>query len=367
MIIGGNRHRLLISFLLIAGNGFDIRSASAQFLKEPKASGKFEVREPISVMTFNVENLFDTKNDPDKEDHTYLPRELKKSPEHKIACKKIRGSARQKDCMNLDWSAAALATKIERLSAVILAVNDGKGPDLLFLSEVENTEVLEMLRQALKSAKYFPAVHIVGPDRRGIDVAIFSRFKLVEQAQLHLIPYTKDPGGILNSRGILEAKFSLASGENLTAFAIHFPAPYHPIDKRFAAFDHLRKLAENVAKEADIVIAGGDFNVKVEEDSTLYRQLASEHWYVSHLVGCERCLGTHYFRPKDSWSFLDAILLWRGRVGWRLDPQSIRVVNHVQGQVIQGSGIPLSFDPKAKTGVSDHLPVEVKLIKVDLE
>ena len=43
----------------------------------------------VSIMTFNVENLFDTAHDTGKKDYTFLPISKKKSKKHISGCKKI--------------------------------------------------------------------------------------------------------------------------------------------------------------------------------------------------------------------------------------------------------------------------------------
>ena len=44
----------------------------------------------ISVMSYNVENLFDSLDDPGKDDKAYLPYSLKQNEDHKEACNKVR-------------------------------------------------------------------------------------------------------------------------------------------------------------------------------------------------------------------------------------------------------------------------------------
>ncbi|MFW7379664.1 MAG: endonuclease/exonuclease/phosphatase family protein [Oligoflexus sp.] len=308
----------------------------------------------ISIGTYNVENLFDTNDDPNKSDETYLPLSQKKSPSHQKKCKKIRGAARQKECLTLDWSEEALAKKIKQLSSVILSMNQGRGPDVLILAEVENQNVLDLLNKELGAAQYRSAVHLDGSDGRGIDSAILSRFEIADKPKLHAIPYAKDRGGVLNSREILQANFHMPDKKRLTVFAVHFPAPYHPIEKRQAAFEHLNKIAAELT--ADLIIAGGDFNVKAEEDTRLYRHLAAPHWQVSHLHGCDTCIGTHYFAPRDSWSFLDAIMVWR-KSPWQIAPESVAVIHGAdEAELVARKG-----GKKGKQDISDHFPLYLEI------
>ena len=43
----------------------------------------------VSIMTFNVQNLFDNVDDPGKDDKAYLPIEAKQDPAHIAACNRI--------------------------------------------------------------------------------------------------------------------------------------------------------------------------------------------------------------------------------------------------------------------------------------
>ena len=72
---------------------------------------------------WNVENLFDVKNSPNRPD--WLQKQLKRELE--------------------GWNASQLNTKIKQLVKVIAAMNDDKGPDLLGCCEVESLGVLEKL------------------------------------------------------------------------------------------------------------------------------------------------------------------------------------------------------------------------------
>ena len=50
----------------------------------------------ISVMAYNVENLFDTQHDPGTEDFTYLPLSQKQTPQIKTYCHGLRSKKYQK-------------------------------------------------------------------------------------------------------------------------------------------------------------------------------------------------------------------------------------------------------------------------------
>ena len=55
-------------------------------------------------MAFNVENLFDAKDDPGKSDETYLPANKKKAKAHITKCKQITVRRWREQCLYWDWN-----------------------------------------------------------------------------------------------------------------------------------------------------------------------------------------------------------------------------------------------------------------------
>lgn len=324
---------------------------------------------PIFVMSYNVENLFDTEHDEGKDDWTYLPAQRKKTEDHKKRCAETSSSKqRSSECESFDWNENELKTKLERIGKIVSSVNNGKCADLLILVEVENMKVLERLRtEFLGACNYKPGILLEGGDRRGIDTAMLSRLERTGEPRLHSVDFvnSRRNGEKPQSRDILEASFKLPSGEVLTAFGIHFPAPYHPFMERVEAMETLNKVARKAAESAQIVIAGGDFNTNAKEDSRLYRATAAKDWQVSHLEGCRECLGTHYFKKEESWSFLDSIMVWKGgkehpNWKWSMDPESVALVKGFDFQT-DAEGLPIAWENASVPGQSDHLPVTVQI------
>ncbi|MCB0422529.1 MAG: endonuclease/exonuclease/phosphatase family protein [Bdellovibrionales bacterium] len=324
----------------------------------------------VSIMTYNVENLFDTAHDKGKDDLSFLPLSLKAQPKHKAECQKITNPRYKEQCLHQDWSDSVLEEKMQRLAQVILQVNNGRGADLVFLQEVENINVLKQLNDKyLKSAQYKHIVLLEGPDHRGIDTAFLSRLEMTTPPQLHKIPFkgksAEDQKKMEQSRSILQATFRLPTGTPLTAFAIHFPSPGHPSYWRKQAISHLNYLKSQVPKD-HLVIAGGDFNITAKEDqkNRLYQKELAEKWLVSHLIGCRQCKGTEFFSKGQSWSFLDALLFDKKfqdrQAPWQIDVTSISVAHRVP---LQNSsiGTPARFDKDNPVGVSDHWPVYARL------
>ena len=320
----------------------------------------------VTLMTFNVENLFDTRDDPAKLDDSFLPLASKRDAAHRVYCEGLRATSWREQCLTWDWNEQALATKLERLARAILQVNDGRGPDILALQEVENAAVLERLRaDYLGAAGYVTAVLIEGDDPRGIDVAFLSRLTLRGAPTLHRVAHGRGGGDV---RGILEATFQLPDGTLLTGYSAHFPAAGHSTATRMRAFEALNALAAGLP-HGRLRFAAGDFNVTADEARRTHvtDRLAASGWLAAHRVGCRDCRGSYYYAREREWSFLDMILVGQafepGREGpgWRLSPESVRLANSVPEQSMRG-GYPAGFELPAATGVSDHWPLVVDLI-----
>lgn len=105
----------------------------------------------VCIGFYNVENLYDTINQPNN-DEEYLPESGNK------------------------WNTAKYLKKLENLSKVISELAIDATPDgvaVLGLAEVENRGVLEDLVKTEKLKKRnYQIVHYDGPDKRGVDVAL---------------------------------------------------------------------------------------------------------------------------------------------------------------------------------------------------
>jgi len=318
----------------------------------------------VTVMTFNVENLFDNNDDPGKDDETYLRFADKQSASHITKCNKIAVESWRNQCLQFDWTDAVIDHKLTVLAETIRQVNDGRGADIIALQEVENVAILERLRtEFLADSGYLPAILIEGQDIRGIDVAFLSRLPLASPAKLHPLILEDYPDRIGDTRGVLEATFESPDGSLLTGFSVHFPAPFHPTEMRELAYEHLNSLRASLPADRN-TFAAGDFNTTGSEDRELgmLERFVRPYWTVAH-EQCQGCRGTQYYAPDDSWSFLDMILFAPGRgekTTWQIRADSVQIANRYAQQVTK-DGTPLRFDPVARIGVSDHWPVLLTL------
>jgi endonuclease/exonuclease/phosphatase family metal-dependent hydrolase len=342
---------MILSSLLAAISGL----FSSPFSLPPRPENR------ISVLSFNVENLFDAQDDPQKSDESYLPASEKGNSEHVARCRRIRIKKWREDCLHLDWSERLLKEKLRRISQVILAA--GGGPDLVLLQEVENLGILQRLaREFLASAGYTPVL-LEGADERGIDVGLLSRWPLAAPAKLHEIRFGSEfSGSEVATRGILEVHLKSPFGP-VRVFVVHLPSAFHPPRMRELALDELDRLSSAPRKE--LVLVGGDFNVSAREERRRGRikKAHSSRWRVSHLEGCRYCKGTSF---HGSWSFFDQIWMLRNSEawGWRLVPESIRVIQGLDFQQSSQAPGPLRFRRGSwgqVEGVSDHWPVYAEI------
>jgi hypothetical protein len=317
----------------------------------------------LTIMTFNVENLFDNLDDPGKDDGTYFALADKQNDAHRAACAKIEVRSWRDDCFELDWNDEVIDRKLRVVAEAILQIGDGRGADIIAFQEVENIGILERLRSDyLAAAGYLRSVLIEGDDLRGIDVAFLSRLPLAGEPALHPIAFADIPEErVRDTRGILQADFQLPDGSLLTGYAVHFPAPFHPTGMRETAYTRLNQLRAELPADRP-AFAAGDFNTTSKENAEkdLLGRLVRPHWTIAHEVGCDGCPGTQYYAPDDSWSFLDMIL-WspfreRGAdATWSIRADSVQLANKTAAQT-SASGTPARFDVADGRGVSDHWP-----------
>lgn len=163
-------------------------------------------QERYRIVSYNVENLFDTRNDPEKRDDDFTP------------------SGR------LHWTPAKYTDKLQKLSRALYAAGEGEFPVFIGLCEVENRQVVsDLITKTVLADADYEIVHQDSPDRRGIDVAFLYRKSCFRVISRQFIPvrssrdtamYTRD---ILYVSGIFTAKDSLRK-DTLHFFVCHFPS-----------------------------------------------------------------------------------------------------------------------------------------------
>jgi predicted extracellular nuclease len=279
-------------------------------------SGAFAVSKEdgsVRVMSYNVENLFDTEHDEGKSDYEFLP---KSNSLKAKGCKTVPSNFRRR-CFETDWTPERLQLKLKQIHRSVLSL--GALPDVLALSEVENRRVVEMLA---KEMGYQGVVLEEGGDGRGIDVGLmYNEDKLVYLG--HSARHPNDAVQGRPTRDILSVYFQLKADKNkntLVVYVNHWPSQAAPATKRYAVAEQLKKFIEDDRQKygEDLhVLATGDFNT-IDQDWPHPHNgvLLSEEWD-GHLVdaltlkspGYNFPLGTYFYYVKSVWNYLDRIFL----------------------------------------------------------
>lgn len=378
-------NKLVLSFIiLISGPGFAY------------AQGPIK---KITVLNYNVENLFNTIDDARKRDEDYTPEGRNK------------------------WTKSRLTDKLNQLARIIKnSTPDGRGPDVLLLTEVENRSVLNLLIKRLPK-KYPYRIHVESEDLRGIDNSIISRYpaKLINTYRVPNIPQydsslpqvsipgVNDKIRYLPTRRILEVDINVR-GRILKIILNHWTSRMAGVEKsehkRVSAAQVVRKVIDStlkINKRADILVAG-DFNDNPENTSIrkvikavgdrdavkqqLYRNSRKMKFYnlADQIVNLERLYklrkrypdlddfqelayeqllkrGTYFYHRNSEWDSFDQILVSPGLLdskGFKVVRRSFKIVSPNYSKDEGGAPIPYRINRstgKYIRGYSDHFGV----------
>lgn len=340
------------------------------FIFNSYSYGAQKLNHSLSVMTYNLENLFDTYHDVGKSDWTWTPKQFKdNSKEAQAYCSQMRNEYYKKSCFELDWNSSVLNKKIKNLSRVISSFSNGRGPDIVVFQEIENMNVLRLLvSQGLRKKGYHYMSLVEGLDSRGIDVAMISKYPIIKE-QYHnfsLLPYSKR-----STRGILEVEFRVGK-KAVTVFGNHWPSQGNVDETRMIAAQTLEEKV--MASRSDLVIATGDFNTSFDDElnglNTYILPIMEDIEVKARKLKKVMADGTHWFRGH--WQSLDKIFVKKQkRPSYKIDYQRFDIIFHkymsskyewidrFTGEVTVYQNVPTRFDPKSGKGYSDHLPVVV--------
>ncbi len=203
-----------------------------------------------SLMFYNVENLFDTVDDPKTADEEFTP-----------------GGDRH-------WTYKRLNNKLINLSKTILSASGWEPPEMIAMCEVENQVVLKMLleKTPLKSIPY-KIIHKESNDDRGIDVAFLYNARLFYPLAYRYYPLKSNDGSTVKTREILYVAGILNQQDTIHIFVNHWPSRYSGLletqDKRDLAAKTLRSLYDELFQNYHNpkVIIVGDFNDQPSDKS----------------------------------------------------------------------------------------------------
>lgn len=211
------------------------------------------------VMGYNVENLFDCENDPDKDDDEYLP----------------QGSRH--------WTKGRYYHKLQQIAKVITAAGQWSTPALIGLCEVENdSTIIHLLSKTPLRAQHYRYVMTNSPDRRGIDVALLyqrNKFAYIGH-HCHRITFQHNKGK--QSRDLLHVWGRVQTGDTLDIFVCHFPSrsggEKTTEPDRMEAAALLKKECSNLiaTRKTPYILIMGDFN-DAPSDISISQTLNAQH------------------------------------------------------------------------------------------
>lgn len=323
-----------------------------------KAPSEEECRKRILyVMFYNVENLFDTIDDPHKNDNDFLPDSKKK------------------------WDTKKYNSKINRIAEVLCNGKEKQFPDIVGLCEIENRKVLEDLinEKSLNKANY-EIIHDESPDQRGIDNALIfnnKRFKYISHKNINVD--LKEFNS--KTRDILFVKGIAGKNDTLHLFVNHWPSRRGGMEKsepkRIKAAQTLKNVVDSILKANPIanICIMGDFNDEPDNNS-VYKILGAKPLdYKGGRTLCNLSYnlfvndgGSYYYWRTKDWNMLDQFIvssaLFESKKGLRLISNEQYIFNPSWLMEIKGDEDKIPYRTFGKGylgGYSDHLPVYIKL------
>ncbi|MDC8002599.1 endonuclease [Aureisphaera galaxeae] len=300
-----------------------------------------------SIAFYNLENLFDTTDDPNTLDDDFTPDSDK------------------------DWNEKRYRKKLKKMGRVISNIgyeDVGYPPAILGLAEMENAAVLrDLIDSKFLKKKGYDFVHFDSSDERGIDTALLYRKKIFEviEANTYTVYLTNEFGERDYTRDILYVKGEL-EGQMLHLLVNHWPSRRKGTEetahKRIAAAKkNLEILDEIYANdpEARIVIMG-DFNDDPNSESI--KTLVNGELYNPMEVLLTKYEGT--LKHRENWHLFDQIIISHNFLKGHENPfrfKKASIFNPEELRERKGKykGLPFRtyVGKKYLGGYSDHFPV----------
>lgn len=319
-----------------------------------------------TVAFYNLENLFDPVNDPEKYDEASPIMEMAESLREEVYAKKL--------------------TNMAKVIAKIGVDVTGHPPAVLGVCEVENRRVLEdLLNESTLVNEDYGIVHFDSPDKRGIDVALLykkSIFRPINTSSHELLIYDQDdPDKRVYTRDQLLVT-GLLDGDKIHFIVNHWPSrsggEARSRFKREKAAALNKKIIDSLQAEdpyAKIITMGdlndGPYNTSVKE--VLGAKAEKEEVKLKGLYNPmenmqKKGIGTIAYR--DSWDLFDQMILSQPLLdddysSYRYYKAGIYNPQYLANPRGRYKGYPYrSFsDGGFSGGYSDHFPVYVYLVK----
>lgn len=313
----------------------------------------------FSVMFYNVENLFDTQNDPETLDEEFTP--------------------------NGDryWTYTKLNDKLLNISKVILSAAGWEPPQLIALCEIENRRVLEKLLDDTPLQTFpYKIIHKESPDERGIDVAFIYNEEYFYPLFYQYHPLRNEQDSVEETREILYVSGILNETDTLHFFVNHWPSRYGGLletqSLRNLAAQTLRNLYDALQESYNNpkIIILGDFNDQPQDESIarfLFTKNVEEEFGPVDIVNLSEkwtSEETGTIKYQSQWSVFDQVMvsgsLLLNDSGFVTEPKMAQIVKlpflFEKDERYGGIKTNRTFiGYRYNGGFSDHLPVLLRL------
>ncbi|KAA1246280.1 endonuclease [Aquimarina sp. RZ0] len=305
-----------------------------------------------TIAFYNLENLFDTKDNPITLDNDFLPNSEK------------------------EWNKRKYNKKIFKLGTAISNIGfakTGKAPVILGVAEVENKAVLEdLVKTKHLINKNYDVVHYESPDERGIDVGLLYQKKHFTVTHSESVQVLVDNayGERDFTRDILWVTGNLQN-EEIHILVNHWPSrrdgAASTAYKRIAAAEKNREIIDQITASdpnAKIIVMG-DFNDDPTSES-VKEYLVQEDFYNPMERLLTRYRGTLNYRSQ--WNLFDQIVFSNNFHKYKAATHSFSEANIFDDSFLKiykgrykGNPFRTYAGRKYKGGYSDHFPVYVHL------
>lgn len=313
----------------------------------------------ISVAFWNVENLFDFFNDPDKDDEEFLPTGSK------------------------EWNAERLDKKMYNLSRIIRSMNNERGPDILGVCEVEHQYLLDTLIANFLFDKNYKTAYLESPDNRGIDNGLIYNSDLFSFVSVKGDTVKLDDG--YPTRLILNVNLLTVTLDTLHIYVNHWPSrrggEVQSEPNRIRAAETIRKSVDQNFTEnnkAKVIIIG-DFNDEPSNISMVNHLRAAPFYCDSseyndfsepellNISYPDYADGIGSYKYRDNWNMLDQIIVSGSLI---FNDKFYYICNSfevykpqtmvTQSGKYEGTPFPTFGGNRYLGGYSDHFPVIAK-------
>jgi hypothetical protein len=249
--------------------------------------------QPVRIMFYNVENLFDIYNDTLKDDDDFLPDGV------------------------MRWNFTRYNKKINSLYKTIVAAGEWNPPAVVAFCEVENRKVLEDLVYGTFLEKYnYRIIHEESPDQRGIDVCLIYRKDCSEILEFRYWIPSEIRSEEFTSRSILYTKL-LLSTDTLHLIINHWPSRRGGVlageDMRIRIAEMIREKTDSIMEKStagEKIIILGDFNCT--PDDQVIKMLINPAGNGDYLKNLSESLsgdGLGTYRYMGTWEMIDQVIV----------------------------------------------------------